>query len=254
MSAQPPFVSIVLATFNGASFLRAQLRSLRAQSYENWCLALSDDGSHDDTLEIARREIPAAQLKLLEGPRQGLALNFWNALRNVPDGHFAAFCDQDDVWRRDKLERAISQLTAIKGPALYSAGRIVTDVHLNPIRIQHRSPVKGFAQTFFRNPVAGHTCVLSPEAVTLLKHHPPSHAVPFHDWWATLVLSKLGACFVHDPEPVLYYRQHGANVLGARGGRARTILNGTYFRWLNANQKALRICLPSRAGLSLGKD
>ena len=246
-------VSIVLATLNGAPFLRSQLRSICAQTYENWQIILSDDGSTDDTLNIARLELRAEKLRILQGTQQGLAQNFWHGLMQVPDGNAAAFCDQDDVWRKDKLKRAMDHLTGFEGPTLYSADRYIADVHLNVRRIQRRSAHKGFARTFFQNPIAGHTCVLSPDAVQMLKRAPPKSDVPFHDWWAALVLSRHGARFIHDPTPVLYYRQHDANVIGASGRRVKAIFNGTYFRWLRANQNALRICLAPRTQLSLGR-
>ncbi|MEN8891999.1 glycosyltransferase [Planktotalea arctica] len=244
MTAVCPPVSIVLATLNGARFLRAQLQSICDQSHENWRVILSDDGSSDASLAIARDCLARDRLHLLRGPQQGIALNFWRGLSHVPKGHFAAFCDQDDVWCKDKLERALAHLGKDEGPALYSAGRFVTDAGLNVTHRQLRAPVKGFARTFLRNPVAGHTCVLSPAAVDLLKRAPPTRDVPFHDWWAALILSRAGARFVHDTAPVLYYRQHERNVLGAAGGRAKAVLNGTYFRWLCANASALHVASP----------
>jgi hypothetical protein len=65
---------------------------------------------------------------------------------------------------------------------------------------------------------------------------------------------------------MLYYRQHETNVIGAKGGRVRMMLGGTYVGWIRANHEALwqyrdhltsaarttlRVCLPLRAGLNL---
>ncbi len=250
MNVVNPSVSIVLATRNGAAFLEDQMRSITAQSHSNWRIILSDDGSTDETLNIARDCIPRSQLQILRGPERGLALNFWNGVMRVPVGDFAAFCDQDDIWRRDKLERALSHLSPIEGPALYTAGRYITDAQMNVLSIQKRRAIAGPVSTLLRNRAAGHTCVMSPDAVTLLKRYTPGAAVPFHDWWAASVLCARGAQFVHDPTPVLYYRQHRANVFGARGGRLKSLLTGEYLRWIIANQRALRVCLPRKARLS----
>lgn len=239
MKPSDPAVSIVLATHNGARFLGDQLRSILAQTHQNWHIILSDDGSSDATLDIAREIIPENQLSILKGPCQGVALNFWNGLGHVPRGHFSAFCDQDDIWRPDKLERALEHLAQCNGPALYSAGRYVTDERLDILVTQRRRPAAGLLGTLLRNRVAGHTCVMSPDAVHLLNAFPPSKDVPFHDWWAALILRAKGAKFIHDPMPVLRYRQHGANVIGARGGRLWTLLSGRYFGWVNANLRAL---------------
>ncbi|MGB7317748.1 MAG: glycosyltransferase [Planktotalea sp.] len=265
MNPTLPMVSIVLATRDGAMFLAEQLRSISGQTYPHWDIILSDDGSRDDTVSIARDCIPTVQLRIFDGPQRGLAQNFWHGLMQVPAGHFVAFCDQDDVWRPDKLERALAFLRGARGPSIYSAGRFITDAKLNVKRVQPRSSALGLPGTLFRNRIAGHTCVLSPDAVHLLQRFAPSDAVPFHDWWAAIVLRAHGATFIHDPAPVLYYRQHNKNVIGADGGRMRCVLSGQYVAWVRANQLALlqfqdqlpltakvalRICLPLQARLS----
>lgn len=266
MNSNEPQVSILLATYNGAAFLPAQLQSICEQDHQNWHVILSNDHSHDDTRDIARNYIGARRLGITNGPGTGLAQNFWNALKQVPVGNYGAFCDQDDVWREDKLSRALLRLSCLKTPALYSSGRYVTNATLSEKTYQPRRAVGSFAQLLCRNPIAGHTVVLNPSAVELLKQFPPPSNVPFHDWWTGLVLKGLGATFVHDPYPSLLYRQHNDNVFGAKGGRMRIIANGTYFKWHRANciglfhirdkltpnaQRALRICLPARTGISL---
>ena len=47
-----PHITILMATYNGARFLSAQLDSLLAQSHQNWSLIVSDDGSRDATMAI----------------------------------------------------------------------------------------------------------------------------------------------------------------------------------------------------------
>jgi glycosyltransferase involved in cell wall biosynthesis len=268
MTLAEPTVSIVLATLNGAAFLQAQLLSIRRQDLKAWHVIQSDDGSTDDTLAIARAVLDADQLKITNGPQLGFAQNFWNGLLHVPDGHYAAFCDQDDVWRPDKLSRTVERLSVFKDPALYSAGRYVTDLDLNITSTQHRTSPQCLSRLIWRNTVAGHSCVLNPDAVRILKQCVPPLGIPFHDWWAALILSSVGGRFIHDPTPVLYYRQHDANVLGAKGGRLRSVLNGTYIEWVRRNlagltmyhdnltpsaQRTLRICHPLHTELNLGR-
>lgn len=265
MSLAQPTVSIVLATLNGAAFLQEQLLSICEQDHKSWHVILSDDGSTDGTLSIARSVLDAHQLKITSGPHIGFTQNFWNGLLHVPEGHYAAFCDQDDVWCPDKLSRAVERLGAFRAPALYSAGRYVTDPALNVSSTQHRTAARGLSKLIWRNTVAGHSCVLNPNAVRVLKQCIPPLGIPFHDWWAALILSGVGGSFIHDPIPVLYYRQHGENILGAKGGRLRTVLNGTYIHWVRLNlaglsmypdhltlsaKRTLRICHPLHTGLN----
>ena len=54
-SAPLPTVTIVLSTFDGAPYLEAQLETIAAQTYADWVLHISDDGSRDDSIAIAER-------------------------------------------------------------------------------------------------------------------------------------------------------------------------------------------------------
>ena len=109
-----------MATMNGAQYLEEQLASIRAQSYVNWSLWVSDDGSTDETVEIINRfkaTLSDQSITILNGPRKGGAQNFLSLLANpVIKADFYAFCDQDDVWFPSKLKRALA--SAEKGSEL----------------------------------------------------------------------------------------------------------------------------------------
>ncbi|ANU06913.1 Spore coat polysaccharide biosynthesis protein SpsA [Paraurantiacibacter namhicola] len=98
-------ISIALATFNGARFLAAQLQSLAAQSHPPFEIVIGDDGSRDETLAIiasfsAISDIP---VRLLDGAGpSGPSANFAR-IAAACRGDVIAFCDQDDIWRADKL-------------------------------------------------------------------------------------------------------------------------------------------------------
>ncbi|MDF3605215.1 glycosyltransferase [Paracoccus sp. DMF-8] len=106
-------VAVLMALFNGAPHLQAQLDSLARQGTD-WRLWVGDDGSTDDGPQIVRdfaANQPKDRVELLTGqglgPGQGPAQNFRRLLQRVPDKATAvAFCDQDDVWPDDKLSRA----------------------------------------------------------------------------------------------------------------------------------------------------
>ena len=237
-------ISIAMCTYNGANYLEQQLESIAAQKLLPDELIICDDNSTDRTHELISHfsdSVPFAVRLVKNKRRLGVVRNFEQAL-SLCTGTYIAFCDQDDVWHPTKLARALDHIAPYRGPSLYSAGRHVTDADLNILETQLRSNALGLVGTLLRNRVAGHTCVLSPDAVTVLKQRPPGRNVPFHDWWAALVLRAHGATFIHDPTPVLSYRQHSANVLGARGGRWATLLTGRYFKWVWANLRALRAC------------
>ena len=103
--------AVAMATYNGARFLREQLDSIRAQSMPVDQLILSDDGSCDGTVELARQYIasyhlaPAWKIVRNKGTH-GYAENFKNAV-NETDGDYLFFCDQDDIWEPDRVEKMV---------------------------------------------------------------------------------------------------------------------------------------------------
>jgi glycosyltransferase involved in cell wall biosynthesis len=232
-------VTIVMATLNGSEFIGAQIQSLLDQTYANWSLAISDDGSSDDTVQRIREFKDARIGAVMDGPKQGFARNFLTALASVPDGHAAAFCDQDDVWMPDKLERAMSHLQGIQTPALYSAGRYIAAQDLQVYATQSGQRSSHFAHLLFRNCATGNTCVLNAAAVRAVQRALPVTRIAFHDWYAAQIISGIGGKLIYDPEPVLLYRQHRNNVLGASRNRFALMADGSYAHWVQSHLRAL---------------
>lgn len=103
-------VAVLMCTFNGQDFLETQLQSINRQSYSNWHVAISDDGSRDATLNIANRYRylwGEEKVSLWQGPCQGFARNFLSFICNRQlQADFFAWCDQDDIWDQGKLQAA----------------------------------------------------------------------------------------------------------------------------------------------------
>jgi glycosyltransferase involved in cell wall biosynthesis len=112
---------------DGATFVDDQLKS-EDQIHEKWTLIVSDDGSSDGTIAKITRFAEATLKKALSerGPGKGACANFLSlANDSIIDADYFAFSDQDDVWREDKLHRALSWLTAVpdRGPTTASTMR-----------------------------------------------------------------------------------------------------------------------------------
>ena len=105
-------VEVLLSTFNGEKYLAEQLDSIWGQDYRDVALAIRDDGSTDGTVTLLERLIAGhAVSRLAVGEHLGAAQSFMALLANVSrDARYAAFCDQDDVWMKDKLAVAVCAL------------------------------------------------------------------------------------------------------------------------------------------------
>lgn len=250
-------VAILLCTRNGQAHLVEQLESIARQHWPAWFVALSDDGSTDRTLEIARhyRDLWGGQrLSLWQGPQRGFAQNFLSCVRNPAlSAEFYAWCDQDDVWHEDKLTQAVCWLQSIPAqrPALYMGRTRLIDAQGRPIGLSPRFRRRpGFANALVQNIGGGNTMVFNHAARCLLSEfgtqlERSSLEVVSHDWWAYLVVTGVGGQVLYDPRPYVNYRQHDANLVGANTGwkarwlRLRLLLQGRLRDWNSTHLCAL---------------
>lgn len=245
---------MLLALRNGAAYLEPQLESLAAQSLQPTLILASDDGSTDGSDAIFREfiaRLPEGCARLTGGPRRGSTANFLHlSALAPPDAEFTAYCDQDDVWLPEKLLRAARALDGIPGPALYGARSYETDAALGHPRLSRAMPPPwDFAHALAQNFAGGNTMVLNAAALALVKSCLPGLPVPaVHDWFLYQLITGCGGTIVFDEAPVLYYRQHPGNMIGAAGGmrakvlRAVAMLTGTYAEWTDRNIASLRHC------------
>ncbi len=247
-----PRVMIGLGLFQGARHLDAQLDSIAAQDHRDWRLVVSDDGSTDDGPDMVRRfaeRFPAGQVRLIAGPAGGATRNFLSMLALPEPGEYLSLADQDDVWRPDKLSRALTALTARPGAGIYAARTTICDHDLRPLAPSR--PMQGpfgFRNALVQAVTAGNTCVLPPHAVALARSCAGAAieaGIESHDWWLYQIVSGAGLEVVRDDAQVLLYRQHPANLKGrndslrAMGARLGQLFAGDYGRWLQSNLAAL---------------
>ncbi|MDE8347184.1 MAG: glycosyltransferase [Acidocella sp.] len=215
-------VTIILSTFNGQNFLRAQLTSLLTQSHENWTLFWRDDGSTDDTVAIMQEfaaSLPAGRCVQSSGSgvHLGAAPSFLALLREAAarSQSAIAFADQDDVWLPEKLANAMAWLAGNNDtPALYCARQFLVNETLQNLRLSvNHNPVPGFPACLTQNIANGNTLVINARAASLIAIiTPPAGTV--HDWWSYIVVSACGGHIYFDEEPQLLYRLHKRNLMG----------------------------------------
>jgi hypothetical protein len=162
---------------------------------------------------------------LSDGRRLGAAKSFLHLLSQCrsADAALFAFADQDDVWLPEKLARGVAALAQVPEgvPALYCARQWLVDARLERPRLS--APVRrtpGFLPALTQNIATGCTVILNRAAADrVLASQPPDEA--WHDWWCYLVVAGCGGLVLADPAPVILYRQHGGNVIGAPAGQTR---------------------------------
>jgi glycosyltransferase involved in cell wall biosynthesis len=225
LSDSPPRTALLLSTFNGARYLRAQLDSLLIQTHTAWRLIWRDDGSSDETVAIMAAFAAALgpeRCHCLAGSGQhlGPTASFMALLREAADDpaiDTVGFVDQDDVWLPEKLARGVAVLSSAvpDRPVLYCARQVLVDAGLR--RLGLSGPLAqwpGFPASLTQNIATGCTVMLNRAALRLLARSAPA-AASLHDWWCYLLVTASGGDIEQDAEPVILYRQHGDNLVGA---------------------------------------
>lgn len=249
----PPKVTILLATYQGQKYLHEQLDSLINQTYSNIGIWASDDGSTDNTYSILqnhKNKFGEKNFIILRGPQKGFAFNFLSLLCNTDlHSEFYAYSDQDDIWGKDKIRRAVDWLTAMPPhiPLLYCSRTQLVDANNNHISFSPlftRKP--SFANALVQNIGGGNTMVFNHAARQLLREVTNLHKVVSHDWLTYMVILGTGGKVFYDSYPSLRYRQHENNLVGMnsrwsdRLTRIKMLFAGRFKISNNENIKALK--------------
>jgi glycosyltransferase involved in cell wall biosynthesis len=253
-------IAILLCTYQGETFLAQQLDSIANQTHRHWKLYVADDGSTDSTraiLEDYQSRWGADRLHISDGPQRGFVANFLTLLcRDTVHADYYAYCDQDDLWEPDKLERALRFVSSVPAenpqqtPTLYASRTRLIDGSGASLGFSPRfMRPPSFANALVQNIGGGNTMVFNEAARQLLKSAGAAD-VPAHDWWTYLVVSGCGGAVRYDPNPNVQYRQHAKNHMGtnrgfaARFSRARMLLDGHFRTWNTRNLTALHALRP----------
>lgn len=243
-----PLVAILMCTYNGETYLHEQVDSFYAQTYKNWELWVSDDGSSDATLNIISdyKKRDGHLIHVCNGPQSGFSKNFLSVLEKAESSaKYFAFSDQDDIWNTDKIERAVKWLETIPPdiPALYCSRTELVDsngmsIGFSPL---HTKPAD-IRNALIENIASGNSMVFNQPARKLIL---TSRSPFFHDWWAYLIVCAAGGIVYYDPNPSLLYRQHQRNTIGTDKGLGATLKRllqlwkGKDSHWISLNIAAL---------------
>ena len=104
-----PKVSIILPTYNRAKYIVETIDSILNQSYQNWELIIVDDGSDDNTEDIAA-QIKDERIQFYKAGRIGVGGKIKNIGLEKATGELIAFIDSDDLWSATKMQKQVTAL------------------------------------------------------------------------------------------------------------------------------------------------
>lgn len=217
-----PKVLVILSTYNGEQYIREQLDSVFMQvGVDVYCL-VRDDGSFDSTVSILEeyKNKFVAHMDYMEQENIGVVNSFGKLVATALNFDFdwIAFCDQDDVWKENKLCRAVDKLKREEDqsiPLVYCSNLELVDDHLTPIGLMRRKiPRFNEYTATVQNCSAGCTQVYNRKAAELYCMADDASKIEMHDYWMFLIGIYLGK-LIYDEWASIYYRQHSSNVIGA---------------------------------------
>ncbi|MGO9108355.1 MAG: glycosyltransferase family 2 protein [Thermoguttaceae bacterium] len=222
----PARIYILLATYQGQTYLAELLRSIQTQSHADWTLLVRDDGSRDATRQIlhdAAARDPRIVIAQDDGLQRGAVGTFsWLLQRAWHDrADYVLPADQDDIWQPDKVARQVEALQVAESsagrevPRLVYCDAAVIDAARRPVHAsflrQNRLPYgsgRPLKTLLGRSFVLGCACAVNRPLMELAL--PLPKVVASHDWWLALCAVSAGKITCLDV-PLLEYRRHAAN-------------------------------------------
>lgn len=225
MAYAPLRLSVVLATYNGAKYMPAQLQSLLDQSRRPDELIVSDDGSSDDTVAVceafaARSPFPVVVHR--QPANVGVHRNFNTAL-SLATGDVLFCCDQDDVWHAGKLARFADVFEADAAVGMVMGDANLVDTTLRPLgrtlwdqldfdKTKQDRVEGGAAFEVYALHVAIFGCTIAVRGTLRDAFLPIPPGMPF-DTWTGRIAAACAPCRLIR-EPLQDYRQHPSQSTG----------------------------------------
>ncbi len=248
------FVSVAMTTFNGESFLREQLDSLLGQSYENFEIIISDDGSKDGTHEILNEyQTKDSRIKWVLNPNPNGFIKNFEYVIGLCRGEIIFLCDQDDIWYSEKISKHVD---------IYKSNKDIHWVYNRVILIDDEDKEIGFledsAPDYYKKRKLLYStwgscvlgCATSYRSKLLKSVLPIGKYAPAHDSWIQLAIFPKKSFYIN--EVLQSYRQHCKNVVGWGKEIDTNVLKEREKQAISDNLRYLK-CLSTNRNLTLGK-
>lgn len=221
-------ISVCIATYNGASYVRLQLESILSQLPENAEVVVADDGSTDGTLDVIH-SFGDSRIRILpQSEHLGPTCNFERALQDAK-GDVIFLADQDDIWTPGKVSQMLAALEkaslAVHDASFIDGGGLPL-VALGSM--WSRRPYKsGVFRNWFKNTYTG--CCMAFRRELLEKALPFPKDLPMHDQWLGLMAERYFSV-VAVRDNLIQYRIHEKNATQLVGGKSRGLVQRVKWR------------------------
>lgn len=238
-------IDIILATYNTKiEYLKKQIDSILAQTYQNIELIISDDNSSKKEVRETLKEYEEkdARVKLyMQEKNIGYIKNFEFLLEKA-EAEYIMFCDHDDIWYENKVEESIKKLKSENVDLVYCNSTQINEkdevIKKDYFKYKNVPLIKG------KNKLAISRCIGIGCSQIITKQVrdkmlPFTEEVMAHDWLAAFIANEnKGISYIE--QPLFGYRLHNTNVFGGRN------LAQNLARWKEENGKNYKSYLKYR--------
>lgn len=198
-------ITVLMVTQDAEDFIRDQLNSILAQSIRNFHISIVDAGSKDNTphiLEAYAERYPGRFTLCLEKDRSKSRTEQYLELMKACRDDYIFLCDQDDVWKFDKMERSLAKMKALQSeenweeiPILVHTDIEICDHHISMKASSWRKTTEGFdvatfKESLFSNDVFLATILYNRALAEHFTEVPPYCINPA--WWASMTALLFG--------------------------------------------------------------
>ena len=210
--------------YNASAYIGETIRSVQAQTYQDWELILVDDVSADDTVEIARREAaadPKGRIRILVQPKNGGPAPARCAGVDAARGEYLAFLDADDLWKPEKLEKELAFIKAQGAAFVCHAYEFGDEQARGTGKVVHPPAVLTYEKALTRTVVFTSTVMFDLSKLTKEEiHMPDCHSEDTALWWR---LMRTGhPCYGLD-EVLTIYRRPAKSLSSNKGKQIRNV-------------------------------
>lgn len=212
--AEPPWVSVVVPSYNHSRYIEQTIRSVLGQTYKRLQLVVVDDGSTDGSVPLLQRLSAELKFDMIVQENRGVCATLNRGVRERARGEWIAILGSDDLWRNDKIELQMQALVASPDAKFcYSQGRAFMDGSLPetgrvfPSRVFQGQLLK---RVFLRQHVPAGTMLFSRDLFDSLGGFDETLREEDWDW---VIRSAASTPFASVAEPLLLYRLHSDSTM-----------------------------------------
>ncbi|MGL4912814.1 MAG: glycosyltransferase family 2 protein [Romboutsia sp.] len=213
-------VDILMATYNGEKYIKEQIESILNQTHKNLHLIIYDDCSSDTTRKILSEYAKKDErIEIILGEKNVGSTKAFEKLYKISNAEYFLFCDQDDIWVNEKVEKLLEYIVSHNKMVVFSDLRVITEnkeiinnSFFDQVGVEGENALY-WKKIIMNNVAPGCSMIVKNEIKKYVKYFTSDSIL--HDWMIIIIASLLNSVGIIG-EPLVLYRQHSNNQVGVK--------------------------------------